>query len=65
MFAVVGYLVVQAIYGYNFYAVLFLFRLAAPPGVWLSGMMLIAVILLWMLLLAFLALFTRGSKTTA
>ena len=65
MFAVTGYLVVQAIYGYNFYEVLFLFRLAAPPGVWLSGMMLISVILLWVLLLAFLALFTRGSKTAA
>jgi CubicO group peptidase (beta-lactamase class C family) len=65
MFAVVGYLVVQAIYGYNFYEVLFLFRLGAPPGVWLSGMMMITVIILWVLLLAFLALFTRSSKSAA
>ena len=63
MFALTGYLVVQTLYGYNFYEVLILFRMAAPPGVWLSGIMFIAVILLWVLLLAFLALFTRGSKT--
>ena len=63
MFALTGYLVVQILYGYNFYEVLILFRIAAPPGVWLSGIMLIAVTLLWVLLLAFLALFTRGSKT--
>jgi CubicO group peptidase (beta-lactamase class C family) len=62
VFALVGYMVVQAIYGYNFYEVLFLFRLAAPPGVWLSGIMLISTIILWVLLLAFVALFTRGSK---
>ncbi len=65
VFALVGYLVVQALYGYNFYEVLFLFRLAAPPGVWLSGMMLISVVLLWVLLPAFLALFTRASKADA
>jgi len=41
VFAVAVYLMMQAVYGYNFYEVLFLFRLVAPPGVWLSGIMLI------------------------
>jgi len=65
MFAVAGFLVVQALYGYNFFEVLILFGMAAPPGVWLSGWILIAGILLWAVLPAVLALFTRGSKSAA
>lgn len=62
MFGVAGYLLVKILYGYNMYQVLILFRLASPPGVWLSGAILVAAILLWASLLVFLALFTRGSR---
>jgi len=62
MFALAEYLVVQTLYGYNFYKVLILFQAASPPGVYISGVILIFAALLWALLLAFLALFTRGSK---
>ncbi len=65
MLALAGYLVVQTLYGYNFYEVLILFQVASPPGVYISGMMLIFTVLLWALLLAFLAIFTRGSKPAA
>ena len=63
MFAVAGFVVVQTLYGYNFYEVLILFRIAAPPGVYLSGVMLLIVSSLWAVLLAFLALFTLGNKS--
>lgn len=63
MFALAGYLVVQTLYGYNLFEVLVLFRLGAPPGVWMSGIMLIIVVILWVVLLAFVGLFTRSSKT--
>jgi CubicO group peptidase (beta-lactamase class C family) len=65
MFALAGYLVIKALYGYNFYEVLLLFQSASPPGVYISGMMLIFTVLLWAFLLAFLALFTRSSKPAA
>jgi putative ATP-binding cassette transporter len=65
MFALAGYLVIQALYGYNFYEVLILFQAASPPGVYISGMMFILTVFLWAFLLAFLALFTRGSKPAA
>jgi hypothetical protein len=61
MFATAGFLVVQALYGYNLYEVLILFRAAAPPGVWLSGVVLIIVVSLWVVLLATVALFTRAA----
>jgi CubicO group peptidase (beta-lactamase class C family) len=62
MFALAGYLVMQTLYGYNLFEVLVLFRLGAPPGVWLSGVMLIIVVTLWVLLLALVGVFTRNSQ---
>jgi hypothetical protein len=62
MFALAGYLVVQTLYGYNLFEILILFRLGAPPGVWLSGVMLVIVIMLWVLLLTFSGVFTRNHK---
>lgn len=60
MFTFAGYLVVQTLYGYNLFEVAVLFRLGVPPGVYITGVSLILVVFAWMLLLAFVALFTRG-----
>lgn len=65
MITVAGFVVVQSLFGYNFYEVLIKFRMAAPPGVWLSGVMLVSIISLWAITLAALALVTRGSKSEA
>jgi len=59
------YLVVNTLYGYNPYEVLIMFHIAAPPGVYISGIIVLVVVPLWALLLAFVGLFTRGSKATA
>jgi CubicO group peptidase (beta-lactamase class C family) len=65
MFAIAAFLVVQILYGYNLYKALIMFQLESPPGIYISGMMVIVSVLLWAILLAFLALFTRGSKSEA
>ena len=65
MLFLAAYLVLQALYGYNIYEVLVLFRLGVPPGVYISGVSLIFILFLWVLLLAFIALFTRVNKTGA
>jgi len=65
MFALAGFLVVKTLYGYNLFEVLLLFRLGAPPGVYISGVSLLATLFLWTLLLAFTGLFTRRSKKAA
>ncbi len=65
MFALAGFLVVKTLYGYNLFEVMFLFRLGSPPGVYISGVSLLAILFLWTLLLAFTGLFTRRSKKEA
>jgi CubicO group peptidase (beta-lactamase class C family) len=65
MFVLAGYLVVKTLYGYNLFEVMLLFRLGAPPGVYISGMSLFITLYLWALLLAFKGLFTRSSKELA
>ncbi|UCG54085.1 MAG: serine hydrolase [Dehalococcoidia bacterium] len=62
MFVMTGYLVIRTLYGYNLFEVLFLFGLGAPPGVYISGVSLLIVILLWAFTLAFVGIFTRGIK---
>jgi len=62
MFIMSGYLIMRTLYGYNLFEVLFLFRLGAPPGVYISGVSLLMVIFLWVLALAFLGSFTRATK---
>ena len=62
MFTLAGYLVVQTLYGYNLFEMLLLFRLGVPPGVYISGVSLIMVVFLWVILLAFSALFIRGNR---
>ena len=62
MFTLAGYLVVQTLYGYNLFEVLLLFRLGVPPGVYISGVSLIMVVFLWVILIAFSALFIRGNR---
>ena len=63
MFALAGYLVVRALFGYNLYETLILFQAGAPPGIYISGLAFIFTIFLWSLLLALVALFTRSRKT--
>jgi hypothetical protein len=65
MFVLAGYLVVKTLYGYNLFEVLLLFRLGSPPGVYISGVLLLIILFLWALLLAFTGLFTRRSKELA
>ena len=64
LFALAGYLVVRTLYGYNLYEALILFQMGAPPGIYIAGITFILVVFLWALLLAFITLFTRSSKTT-
>jgi putative ATP-binding cassette transporter len=59
------YLVVNTLYGYNPYEVLIMFHIAAPPGVYISGIITLVIVPTWALLLAFVGLFTRSSKTKA
>ncbi|MFH1663101.1 MAG: serine hydrolase domain-containing protein [Chloroflexota bacterium] len=65
MFVLAGYLVVKTLYGYNLFEVLFLFRLGAPPGVYISGVALLIILFVWALMLAFVGLFTRSSAKLA
>jgi len=65
MFSFASYLVVRTLYGYNLFEVLVLFRLGSPPGVYISGVVLLVVLFLWALLLALVAIFTRSSKAKA
>jgi hypothetical protein len=59
------YLVVNTLYGYNPYEVLIMFHIATPPGVYISGIITLVIVPTWALLLAFVGLFTRSSKTKA
>ncbi len=65
LFSIASYLVVNALYGYNLYEVLVMFHIAAPPGVYISGIIVLVIVPLWALLLAFIAFFTRSSKAAA
>ncbi|HEX79046.1 MAG TPA: beta-lactamase family protein [Dehalococcoidia bacterium] len=58
------YLVVNTLYGYNFFEVLVMFHIAAPPGVYITGITVLILVPIWALLLAFVGLFTRSSKAT-
>lgn len=60
---IASYLVVNTLYGYNPFEVLIMFHIAAPPGVYISGIITLVVLPLWALLLVFVGLFTRDSKT--
>ncbi len=65
MSVLAGYLVVQILYGYNIYEVLIIFQFAAPPGLYISGAMLLPTLFLWAFLPAFVTLFTRTSRAEA
>ncbi len=65
MFTLAGYLVVQTLFGYNLFEVAALFGLGVPPGVYISGMSLIISVFIWVILLAIIALFTRGGQRQA
>ncbi len=65
MFLLAGYLVVKTLYGYNLFEVLLLFRLGAPPGVYISGVALLMTFFMWALALAFVGIFTRSSIKSA
>ena len=62
MFTFASLLVVRTLYGYNLFEVLILFRLGAPPGVYISAISLLFALFLWLLLLACVPVFTRNSK---
>jgi putative ATP-binding cassette transporter len=59
---IASYLVVNTLYGYNPYEVLIMFHIAAPPGVYISGILTLVIVPLWALLLAGVGLFTRPRK---
>jgi hypothetical protein len=59
---IASYLVVNTLYGYNPYEVLIMFHIAAPPGVYISGILILIIVPLWGLLLAGVGLFTRPRK---
>jgi hypothetical protein len=63
MISIAGYVVIKALFGYNLFEVLVLFQCGAPPGLYLSGILFIASIFLWALMLALVGLITRYVKT--
>lgn len=63
MIMTAGYIVIKALYGYNLFEVLILFRTGAPPGLYLSGILSIFIVFLWSFILAVVGLITRHVKT--
>jgi hypothetical protein len=58
---VVGYIIIQTLFGFNYLQVLLEFRLASPPGIWMAGVTFLISTFLWSLLLALVTIFTRES----
>jgi hypothetical protein len=59
-----GNIVLHALYGYNVFVAFGLFRMGAPPGLYLSGILSIAILISWALLLVLVVSFTRRTKQT-
>jgi CubicO group peptidase (beta-lactamase class C family) len=63
MIGTAGNVVLETLYGYNIFEALTLFRHGAPPGLYLSGILSIVIVLLWVCLLALVGLITRHTRT--
>jgi CubicO group peptidase (beta-lactamase class C family) len=61
--AITGNVVVDTLFGYNIFEALSLFEMGAPPGLYISGMMAIAFLLLWGLSMILVGLFIRLPQT--
>jgi CubicO group peptidase (beta-lactamase class C family) len=59
-----GNIVLNTLYGYNSMEALALFGMGAPPGLYLSAILSIVIILVWVLLLVFVGLCIRQTKKT-
>ncbi len=57
-----GNVVLNTLYGYNLFEALSLFSMGAPPGLYLSGILSIVIVLMWVFLLVFVGLFVRQTK---
>jgi hypothetical protein len=62
MICLATYLIFHTIYGYNPFEVLIMFNIAAPPGVYASGIAVLVLLPLWALTLVFVALLTRPAR---
>lgn len=60
-----GNIVLNTLYGYNSMEALSLFGMGAPPGLYLSGILSIVIIVMWVLLLVFVGLCIRQTKKPA
>jgi putative ATP-binding cassette transporter len=65
MISLATYLIFHTIYGYNPFEVLIMFNIAAPPGVYASGIAVLVLLPLWALTLVFVALLTHPAKMAA
>ncbi len=57
-----GNVVLNTLYGYNIFEALALFRMGAPPGLYLSAILSIVILTLWVVLLILVGLFIRQTK---
>ena len=57
-----GNIVLNTLYGYNLFEVLALFGRGAPPGLYISGILSIVILTMWVLLLALAGLFIRKTN---
>jgi hypothetical protein len=65
MLCLATYLIFHTLYGYNPFEVLIMFNIAAPPGVYASGIAVLILLPLWALALVWVAVFTRPTKAAA
>jgi hypothetical protein len=57
-----GNVVLDTLYGYNIFEALALFHMGAPPGLYLSGILSIVILALWVVLLVLVGLFIRQTR---
>jgi len=59
-----GNVVLNTLYGYNIFEALALFAMGAPPGLYISGILSIVILTIWVVLLVLVGLFIRQTRKT-
>jgi CubicO group peptidase (beta-lactamase class C family) len=62
MILAAGNVLLNTLYGYNIFEALALFGMGAPPGLYLSAILSIAILTMWVLLLVLVGLFVRQTR---
>lgn len=59
-----GNVLLNTLYGYNIFEALSLFGMGAPPGLYISGILSIIILTIWVVLLVLVGLFIRQTRKT-